>query len=87
MPSIWEENPGSKSKILKLPKGRQLRFILPFFIMIIEEGVFRKKPIFIIRNDERRILFSAGLTKLRLISEHLLEIKDFIARHTTPDAP
>ena len=51
--------------------------------MKITEGEFRGKPIFIIKtDDEKRILFSAGLKKCQLILENLEALKLFIDRYS-----
>jgi hypothetical protein len=50
--------------------------------MIIEETEFRGKPILVIKDEEnKRILFSAGLNKCKLILEQLEAIKSFIDKY------
>lgn len=44
---------------------------------MIEQGIFRGKPIFIIKND-KRILLSFGLRKAQLILDNIPAIKEFV---------
>lgn len=52
--------------------------------MIIEEQVFKDKPILVIKNEKGRIFFSAGLTKIKLILENIETLKAFLGKHN-PD--
>lgn len=50
--------------------------------MRIEETEFRKKPILVIKDDNgKRILFSAGLNKVKLIVANLITLQSFINKH------
>jgi hypothetical protein len=50
--------------------------------MIIEETIFRKKPILVIKDDEgKRILFSAGLNKVRVVLENFDSLKSFFDKY------
>ena len=53
--------------------------------MIIEEQVFKDKPIFVIKNEKGRIFFSAGLTKIKLILENVESLKTFLDKHNKPE--
>lgn len=48
--------------------------------LTITEGEFKGKPILTIRND-KRILFSAGLNKLKVVLGNIEAIKEFVAKH------
>jgi hypothetical protein len=55
--------------------------------MIIEETIFRKKPILVIKDDEgKRIIFSAGLNKCKTILENIEAVKAFVDKYNPADA-
>ncbi len=54
--------------------------------MLIEEGVFKEKPVLTIRNDENdRYTFTFGLSKARKIIESFDEIKAFVEKNDADD--
>jgi hypothetical protein len=55
--------------------------------MVIEEQVFKNKPIMVIKNEKGRIFFSAGLTKIKLILENIETLKAFVDKHNEPKEP
>lgn len=53
--------------------------------MIIEEQIFKDKPILTIKNEKGRIFFSAGLMKIKLILENIEALKTFVDKHNKPE--
>ncbi len=50
---------------------------------MIEKGDFRGKPVLILkRNEEDRYPFSFGVSKAKLILDHIEEIKKFVEENT-----
>ena len=50
--------------------------------MIISETEFRKKQILVIKSDDgKRILFSAGLSKIKVILENLVSLQFFFDKY------
>lgn len=49
--------------------------------MVIEEIIFKEKPILVIKNEKGRIFFSAGVTKIKLILENIEILKTFLSKH------
>ena len=50
--------------------------------MLIEETEFRKQKILVIKTEDgKRILFSAGLKKCKVIIENIEPIKTFIEKY------
>ncbi len=47
--------------------------------MLIQETEFHKKPILVFKTDDsKRILFSAGVNKIKIIIEHIEALKSFV---------
>jgi hypothetical protein len=52
---------------------------------VIERGDFKGKPVLIIRRDENdRYPFTFGLSKARLIVEHIEDIQQFVKENSQP---
>ena len=50
--------------------------------MLIEETTFKNKPILVIRDDEgKRILFSAGLKKIKTILANVVTLQSFAEKY------
>lgn len=55
--------------------------------MIAERSEYKGRPMLVLkRNEEERFPFSFGLTKAKMILEHLDEIKKFVAEEDKPKA-
>ena len=50
--------------------------------MLISETEFRKQKILVIKTDDgKRILFSAGLKKIKVILENIEALKNFVEKY------
>ncbi|MFH1825919.1 MAG: hypothetical protein ABH823_01330 [bacterium] len=53
--------------------------------MIAERGEFKGRPMLILkRGDDEKFPFSFGLTKAKMMLQHIEEIKKFVAENDKP---
>ncbi len=56
-------------------------------VRVVERGEFRGKPVLILkRSEDERYPFSFGLSKAKLILEHIEDIKKFVEDNNKPSA-
>ena len=49
--------------------------------MLIETVIYHEQPILVFKGEKERILFSAGIKKLKLILENINSIKEFVEKN------
>ncbi|MBN2057816.1 MAG: hypothetical protein JW782_03365 [Candidatus Saganbacteria bacterium] len=55
--------------------------------MIAERSEFKGRPMIVLkRNDEEKFPFSFGLTKAKMILDHIEDIRKFVAEENKPKA-